>query len=247
MAADRETRAVARRAVDELVTSARPGHPVRVYSIVVDPSVLTAQVAASTPAPSPWTAESPNRWSRPRQGGPTAAESGPPKLVRVGAADDATVLVDLSHLDGTLAVTGNDDVARELLTLLTRELLDDPVRPATLTVVDPAGLIEIPSSVARVPSLETLRTQHRPVSAAVSQGVVTAAARPRPDAPIIVVPAPLSAADSAALAELCTSDGGWAALVVGDLPAAHWRWTADADGMVDLGVLDLRVTVPIVT
>jgi hypothetical protein len=33
--------------------------------------------------------------------------------------------------------------------------------------------------------------------------------------------------------------------VYGEAEGAHWRWHTDADGHVDLPVLDVRLTVPV--
>lgn len=53
-------------------------------------------------------------------------------------------------------------------------------------------------------------------------------------------------ADAAELASLCGSAGaGWTGLVCGEADGAHWRWRADTDGHLDIPVLGVRVTVPI--
>jgi hypothetical protein len=54
-----------------------------------------------------------------------------------------------------------------------------------------------------------------------------------------------STGDVDVLAELTGPLGEWNAIVVGDVPDVHWRWTANPDGTVDLGPLNLVVTVPI--
>jgi hypothetical protein len=73
---------------------------------------------------------------------------------------------------------------------------------------------------------------------------VVAVAAPRPQAPILALPSPPTGPDAVALAALCTPERGWNAIVVGDVPGAHWRWAMSPDGTADLGLLGIRITVP---
>jgi len=74
---------------------------------------------------------------------------------------------------------------------------------------------------------------------------VLLAARRRTLTGIVVVAAPLSAGEAAHLLAFCGPGGGHAAVVLGDLPGTHRRWTAEADGSLRLPVLDITVTVPV--
>ena len=241
LAADLATRADARDALGEL---ARAAQPVRPYTVAVSPSGF-ARVPPGAAPPAPWTEVAPGRWRRPRDPRPPGpSDVQLPRLVRVGVdKDDAQVLVDLTYLDGVLAVTGDAEVARDLVVLLVEELL---AAGEAVTVVDPDGRLGDHPGARRAARLRELPAQHRRAAAQVTaHPVVAAVAQPRPDAHIAVLTDVPSERDAAALAALCTPEHGWVAVVCTDLPGAHWRWTTAADGSADLGVLGHRVTVPV--
>lgn len=76
-------------------------------------------------------------------------------------------------------------------------------------------------------------------------GLVRGAARTGEVTGFVVLLDPPTADEARALADLSAPDaGGWIVLTVGDVPGAHWRWYAESDGTVDLGVLGLQVIVP---
>ncbi|MEV0476826.1 hypothetical protein AB0I50_44355, partial [Streptomyces prunicolor] len=77
-------------------------------------------------------------------------------------------------------------------------------------------------------------------------GTVRAGAARRPVRGLVVVAGTPGEREAAELAALCGPGGaGWTGLVYGEAEGAHWRWHTDADGHVDLPVLDVRLTVPV--
>ena len=236
-------------ALGELAPLLGPRGTTHLYSIVATPTELVAQVTVHAPPPHPWTVREDGRWVRPHDPVPPPGSPAErlPRLVRVGATEDdgATVLVDLAHLDGVLSLTGSGDVARDLLALLVHELLSVPGTPPPVAVVDRQG--QLPPHPRAVPVMAVAdlldRSRSAPPRAAPA---VVAVAAPRPRAPILALPSLPTGPDAMALAALCTPEQGWNAIVVGDVPGAHWRWTMSPDGTADLGLLGIRVTVPVV-
>ena len=202
LAADLATRADARDALGEL---ARAAQPVRPYTVAVSPSGFLARVPPGGAPPAPWTEVAPGRWRRPRDPRPPGpSDVQLPRLVRVGVdKDDAQVLVDLTYLDGVLAVTGDAEVARDLVVLLVEELL---AAGEAVTVVDPDGRLGDHPGARRAARLGELPAQHRRAAAQVTaHPVVAAAAQPRPDAHIAVLTDVPSERDAAALGGLVHS------------------------------------------
>jgi hypothetical protein len=243
---DVATGAAVRDALDGLAPVLHAPGAARLYSVVVTPAEVAAQVTTCGVPPHPWTVREDGRWVRPRPPAPGPRPSRPrfPRLVRVGVNDDGTVLVDLAQLDGVLSMTGTDDVSRDLLALLIHELLSGPGAPPPVAVLDPERLLPPVPGAAPVRAVGDLLARSQP--AAPATAAVVAVATPQPEASILAVPTLPTAADAAAVAALCAPGQGWNALVVGEVPGAHWRWTTSADGTADLGLLGLRVTVPVV-
>ncbi|MFJ9850358.1 hypothetical protein [Streptomyces sp. NPDC101150] len=256
LAADTRTPLVVRHAVHELVRQPDESGPVRVYSALATPSRISVAVSGGAAPPPEWTAVTPNRWER--TGHPaigdldTAWEVSCPHLVRVGWDGDtaAQVLVDLAQINGALSLTGDLAVAQDTIAALVRGLLDAPRQRTVVLLVDPTATA-MPGfqGVLRIP------TAHELVGKAPAQvlegaeglglGLVKGAARSGPVNGFVVVPNPASYTDAQVLSELSSPEGGsWIVLAVGDVHGAHWRWHAHPDGLVDTGVLGLRVVVP---
>ena len=248
LTADLMTYVAVHDALGELAPLLVPRGTAQVYSVVATPTELAVQVAGTASPPPPWTVREDGRWARPCN--PAAPPGSPgqrlPRLVRVGATDDGgTVLVDLAHLDGVLSLTGSDDVARDLLVLLVHDLVSAVGTPPPVAVVDRQGVLPPHPRAVPVAAVGDLLDRSRSAPPRAVPAVV-AVASPRPQAPILVLPSPPTGADAMALAALCTPEQGWNAIVVGDVPGAHWRWTMSSDGTADLGLLGVRVTVPVV-
>ncbi|MFE0423273.1 hypothetical protein [Streptomyces sp. NPDC058953] len=268
LAADTRTPVLVRGALDELARAADPAAPTRVYTVRADPGGLLASVSAPGRAPEPWVAESRTGWRRAglpdtpggsdrsdgSHGSDGSGEGGPrltlPHLARVGVdAHGAQVMVGLGQLDGALSVRGDLRVARDTVTALADGLLELPWQDTVVVAVDPAAdALPGVHGVVRVRSVAEVR--HRAPEAVfdaaegLGLGLVRSVGGRGVVAGFLLVPRPVDADDAGVLAELASPRGGWTVLAVGDVPGAHWRWYAEPEGVVDLGVLGLKVTVP---
>ncbi|MEV8455330.1 hypothetical protein AB0467_14875 [Streptomyces sp. NPDC052095] len=259
LAADTRTPVVVRQALRELVPSDGAGaeRPVRVYSVLAEPTKLLASVSGARTAPAPWTALEPNRWER--AGLPSAVEGDPeagrtlalPHLARIGVDErGAQVMVDLGQVNGALSVSGDLVVAQDTVAALVRGLLELPRQSTVVVSVDPnANALPGLNGLVRVRSVSEVRGRapEEILNSAEELGVglVRGAARTGEITGFVVLQDAPTAEEARALADLTgPEDGGWTVLAVGDVPGAHWRWYAENDGSVDLGVLGLRVVVP---
>ena len=139
-------------------------------------------------------------------------------LVRVGTdIDQQPVFVDLSRLDGVLAVRGDRTVARD--------------------VVD--NLVEVARSLPNTPVFRGPSAQRDADAGYRARHLVAAAA-----AWVVVMAGVPAVREAAELAALCGPGGaGWTGLVCGDVDAAvHWRWHTAADGTVEIPTLGLELT-----
>ncbi|MFJ2770610.1 hypothetical protein [Streptomyces sp. NPDC087300] len=259
LAADTRTPVVVRQALRELIPAdpSKSERPVRVYSVLAEPTKLLASVSGARTAPTPWTALEPNRWER--TGLPAFVEGDPsgdrilalPHLARIGIGErGAQVMVDLGQINGALSVSGDLAVAQDTVAALVRGLLELPRQSTVVVSVDPGasalpglnGLVRV-RSVAEVEGRapeEVLNTAEE-----LGVGLVRGAARTGEVTGFIVLQDAPTAEEARALADLTAPEGGgWIVLTVGDVPGAHWRWYAESDGSVDLGVLGLQVIVP---
>ncbi|MEV7325875.1 hypothetical protein [Streptomyces sp. NPDC093970] len=255
-----------RRAYDALgefaATGREPETPV--HALGVDDTGTTVWLSASDSAGAPWTAVDATRWRRPTPAPgataiPTATATPTPTagsgtvplpvpdtacLVRAGAdTDGRPVFVDLSRLDGVLSVTGEKPVARDVVRNLLAEIAR--TRPGTPVTV----LRETPGTppIAVPPGLRQLPHVAPPgvAAPAPARGTVRGAAARRPLRGLVVVAGTPGEREAAELAALCGPGGaGWTGLVCGETRDAHWRWYTDAEGRVDIPMLDLRLTVP---
>ncbi|WP_405868585.1 hypothetical protein [Streptomyces sp. NBC_00005] len=259
LAADTRTPVVVRQALREIVpaNTSETARSVRVYSVLAEPTKLLASVSGTDRAPAPWTAVAPTRWER--TGLPSVIEGDPsadlglalPHLARVGVSErDAQVMVDLGQINGALSVTGDLTVAQDTVAALVRGLLELPRQRTVVVSVDPsASALPGLNGLVRVRSVSEVkgRAPEEVLNCAEELGVglVRGAARTGEVTGFVVLLDPPTADEARALADLSAPDaGGWIVLTVGDVPGAHWRWYAESDGTVDLGVLGLQVIVP---
>ncbi|MFF4252701.1 hypothetical protein ACFY1L_15970 [Streptomyces sp. NPDC001663] len=262
LAADTRTPVVVRQALREIVPAhdtdaSETTRPVRVYSVLAEPTKLLASVSGASQAPAPWTAVAPTRWER--KGLPSVIEGVPsadlglalPHLARVGVSErDAQVMVDLGQINGALSVTGDLTVAQDTVAALVRGLLELPRQRTVVVSVDPtANALPGLNGLVRVRSVSDVkgRAPEEVLNSAEELGVglVRGAARTGEVTGFVVLLDPPTADEARALADLAAPEGGgWIVLTVGDVPGAHWRWYAESDGLVDLGVLGLQVIVP---
>ncbi|MEU5976845.1 hypothetical protein [Streptomyces sp. NPDC047315] len=173
-----------------------------------------------------------------------------PHLARVGVdPDGAQVMVGLGQINGALSVRGDLRVAGDTVTALAHGLLELPWQNTVVVAVDPdASALPGLHGVVRVRSVAEVRDR---APAAVFEaaedlglGLVRSATGRGEVTGFLLVLRPPNGEEARALAELTSPRGGWTVLTVGDVPGAHWRWYAEPEGTVDLGVLGLRVTVP---
>ncbi|GGV85447.1 hypothetical protein GCM10015535_32050 [Streptomyces gelaticus] len=259
LAADTRTPVMVRQALRELIPAdaAEAERPVRVYSVLAEPTKLLASVSGAHTAPAPWTALEPNRWER--TGLPSVIEGDPaadvtlalPHLARIGVSErGAQVMVDLGQINGALSVSGDLVVAQDTVAALVRGLLELPRQSTVVVSVDP-GASALPglNGLVRVRSVSEVKGKapEEILNSAEELGVglVRGAARTGEVTGFVVLQDAPTAEEARALADLTGSaGGGWIVLTVGDVPGAHWRWYAENDGSVDLGVLGLQVVVP---
>jgi hypothetical protein len=235
--------------------------PIRVYSVLALPTRLLAGVTTTAPAPEPWTAVDSTRWERSGLNSEADRTDQPdetlpfPHLARVGITErgHAQVFVDLGQINGSLSILGDLRVAQDTLAAMVRGLMEAPHRDTPIVTIDPDRVL-LPEfhalhGLLRVRALKDI-TDDAPVqlpAPAPELGldlIRTAARRPGHVAGLLVLPKPPGDDDLPALAHLSSPAIGWIVLTVGNLPGAHWRWTAFPDGTVHTGVLGHKVFVP---
>lgn len=239
-AADQRRPALAWQASAELTAD-----QVEAYALRVDEHTVTAWVTADhTPRP-PWLAETDGVWSRPATptaNPPSSGDAVTPCLVRLGG-EDGTLFVDLTWLDGVLAIKGSAgvaiDVVANLLADLARFRPDLPVLSVPGLGGEPPGL---PHTAVRLRSVGDLRVDGP--APGTDDGMVRLAARRRSLTSLAVIAETPSAEEAAHLLAACGPGTGQVAIVLGDLPGARWRWNAEADGKVRLPEIGLTVTAP---
>ncbi|MGW5582964.1 hypothetical protein [Streptomyces sp. NPDC003857] len=234
-------------------TRQQPERPV--HALRVDDTGVTVWLTASDAADAPWTNIDSTRWRRPAAAGGwlTRGETtgmtwqssvSTACLVRAGTdSDGEPVFVDLSWLDGVLSVSGDQAVARDVVHNLLAEIAR--TRPNTpvsvLRGADGAPAFTVPMGLRELPRVEAPAVS----VPATGHGTVRAGASRRPVQGLVVVTGAPGEREAAELAALCGPGGaGWTGLVCGEASGAHWRWYTDADGHVDIPVLDVQLTVP---
>jgi hypothetical protein len=158
--------------------------------------------------------------------------------VRVGGDRGSQLFVDLSHCDGTIALTGDPAAASEVLHALLGELAQYH-RDLTLAVL----------GTRQAGSVRAQLMQHSGVLAArigpptpANDSPVRAAAARRQITGVVAVPGDTPIQESFEVARLCALRGStWLALVVGDVPGAHWRWNVDRAGHMRLPAIGRSV------
>ena len=177
-----------------------------------------------------------------------------PALVAMATSDGADVLVDLESAPGLVSLDGDAVVAREIATSMVVELATNLWSDGVLVTVVGFGddlAAVAPGSVTAADTLGEVLTgledEHRAGEAALRQlgvqGVLSGrllrgAERRRPR--VVVLSGPPTPQEGDRLQALVGAGRTPLAVVgVGAAGAARWRFTADASGMVDLGVLGL--------
>jgi nucleoid-associated protein YgaU len=226
-----------------------------------DSSITLSLIGAPGTPPAPWTAVSDGRgWSVRAEDLPTETPdvAAPyPALAGIAVSGGADVLVDLEAAPGLLALDGDPVVAREVAVSLVVELAtnlwsdgvdvtaigfgDDLSAAAPQAVTSADALADVLSELeaqARA-GLDALRALG--VDGVLSGRLVRDAERRRPRVVVLSGPPTPQEADrlQALVADVRTP---LAVVCVGATPAARWRFTAEADGTLDLGVLGLRAT-----
>jgi hypothetical protein len=227
-----------------------------VHALRVDRAGVTAWLPEPDEVPAPWQNVGGPLWRRPagaaswltRGAGESTGARSPAEsacLVRVGTDDDGEpVFVDLSRLDGTLSVTGDHAVARDVVrTLLAEVARSRPGLPVTvLRGTDGAPPIPVPPELNQMTQVQESLVARR---AEAPRGTLRGVASRRPVKGLVVMSGNPTEREAADLAVLCGPGGaGWTGLVCGEVRGAHWRWSTDSDGRVDIPVLGVTLTVP---
>ncbi|MCM4078624.1 hypothetical protein [Paractinoplanes hotanensis] len=218
---------------------------VEAYALRVGDREITAWVTSGHEPRPPWQAVSDGVWTRPSEAPHGQIPGGQlsPCLVRVGGGASGPLFVDLTWLDGVLAIGGSlgvaADVVRTLLTDLVRFRPDLPVLSVPGLGGEPVG---VPSTATRLRSMADLRPSG--AAAGTDDGMVRLASRRCALTAVIVLAEPPSAEEAEQLFAACGPGSGQVAVVLGDLPGAHWRWKAEVDGGVALPMIGVTVTAP---
>ncbi|MFC4502874.1 MULTISPECIES: hypothetical protein [Streptomyces] len=236
-----------------------------VHAVFYSAQRLTLRLAeADAPAPAPWTADvSGKEWSvEPaslrRTGNVGAGHTHPYSLtVTLGRHGDDRVLVDLSRLAGTIALTGdNNDVLRLAQALIT-ELVSGPVGLlATVVLVGTAASPSVTDGLgARSPRLHTADTQGEALTCGPSEpsGPVPPASafqtrHIRHDRATVATGSPSRRLFVVTAAQFRNEKwrdtplrGTDTLLVLGYIPHADWQFQINADGSLDTGRLGLPI------
>ena len=158
--------------------------------------------------------------------------------VRVGGDRGSQLFVDISHCDGTIALTGDPTAASEVLLALLGELAQYH-RDLTLAVLGTRQAGSVRAQLMRHSGV--LAARIGPAIPANDSPVRAAAAR-RQITGVVAVPGDTPIQESFEVARLCALPGStWLALVVGDVPGAHWRWNVDRAGHMRLPAIGRTV------
>jgi hypothetical protein len=210
----------------------------QIYAAVVQPGCVSLRLT-------PPVAEAPHPWQASQGGAVWEAPiplTGPdgitpyPLLVGVDAPDGEWTVVNLGCAPGLVAVTGRPaDANAAALAMLTEIAVNPAAAEIQITIVGPA-----PTALL---ALGRVRTAG---SVTEALGMSSPADFPDPlDEQFVLVIGPVTAADLQLLNELAAASGNsGAVLVIGDTPAAAWRFGAGPDGALDVDVLGLRLPEP---
>jgi hypothetical protein len=158
--------------------------------------------------------------------------------VRVGGDRGSQLFVDISHCDGAIALTGDPTAASEVLLALLGELAGYH-RDLTLAVLGTRQAGSVSAQLMRHSGVLAARIS--PAAPANDSPVRGAAAR-RQITGVVAVPGGTPIQESFEVARLCALPGStWLAVVVGDVPGAHWRWNVDRAGHMRLPTIGRTV------
>jgi hypothetical protein len=210
----------------------------------VRPGSLRVLPVPDLTPPQPWQAdpEAPGTWIRPRFSGylPQLNDA-MCRPVRVGGDQDRQLFVDVSYCDGAIALTGDSAAATDVLLALLGEF-GEYHPDLDLAVLGTAQLGSVKANLIR--DSRMLAAIIGPEATVFDSPVQAAAAR-RKITGVIAVPGNVPTAESSEVARLCALRGSaWLALVVGDVPGAHWRWDVDRVGRMRLPTLGRTVVAP---
>lgn len=208
--------------------------------------------AAAEP-PAPWTVLPGGAWRVARADlpdGDVPDVAAPyPALVDVAVSGDHEILLDLESAPGIVAIGGDGDVARDVVTSMVVELATNSWSDGVdvhlvgfgddLSVLSPGTV----RSHARLDAvLDQLEREPRPVGDDLLAGRADRA--PDRARPVVVAVSGTPTEEQAQRLHALTSTGRTpvAVVCVGDLPGASWRFAVDRAGHLDLGVLGLRGT-----
>ncbi|MEV6374331.1 hypothetical protein [Micromonospora musae] len=229
------SRAVLDRALRQLATQAGQA---QVYAALIGPDRVSLRLAPALPeAPPPWQARQQGAiWEAPSwQLDQNLDDSGElPLLATVGTVGGELAVVNLGRAPGIVALTGDPAAAMRVAV----SFLDEIAR-------HPAAASVVISVVGTLPAASTAPERVRVIADAeyllTPSGDGGEALRDH----LVVVTAPIPPAELERLGALAAvSEGTAAVLVVGDAPNAAWRFAADADGSLDVGVLGLHLDRP---
>lgn len=213
---------------------------------------------AGTP-PAPWTAIADGRgWTvraedLPDQAPDVAAPY--PALAGIAMSDGADVLIDLEAAPGVVALEGDASMAREIATSLVVELAtnlwSDGVDVTVvgfgddLSAAAPEGITTADklSKVLRSLEAESRAARNALTSLGVSgvlSGRLLRDADRRPPRVVVLSGPPTPAQAERLHALVADVRTPLAVLCIGATPAARWRFTVDATGTLDLGVLGVQ-------
>ena len=221
-----------------LVEAARSLSPSVAGPVAAD---LTSDIVRVLPAPDlvpppPWQIDGEHGWSRPRwtnyAPNPSDVDCRP---VRVGGSADRQTFVDLSYCDSVVAFGGDSNTADEVLGALLNEITTYHPDLRVAVLGNMAGLNERVGQFRHSSDLATVIGPPRPSF----DTPVRAAAQRHRITGIVAVPASTPDAEGVEVARLCGTRGStWLALIVGDVPGAHWRCQVHRDGTMELPWLD---------
>ncbi|PWR11030.1 hypothetical protein DKT68_07070 [Micromonospora acroterricola] len=233
------SRAVLDRALRQLATQAGQA---QVYAALLGPDRVSLRLAPALPeAPPPWQArqqgaiwEAPS-WQLDQNPDDTA---GLPLLATVGTVGGELAVVNLGRAPGIVALTGDPAASMRVAGAFLDEIGRHPAA-ASVTI----SLVGTASPPWSVPERVRVVTDARNVLVPAGNGAAHQSETLRDH--LVVVTTPIPPAELERLGALAAvSDGTAAVLVVGDAPNAAWRFEADADGSLDVGVLGLRLDRP---
>lgn len=185
------------------------------------------------PPPAPWQIDGERGWSRPRwtndMPNPADVDCRP---VRIGGSADCQTFVDLSCCDSVISFGGDPTTADEVLGALLNEITNyyPDLRVAVLGT-PPTGAPERVGRFRHSSELASTIGPQRPVF----DTPLRAAAQRHRITGVIAVPASVVHSEGVEVARLCGARGStWLALIVGDIPGAHWRCQVHCDGKMEL-------------